>query len=71
MLSPNEDFALMSERRRDLLQAARMHQLYRETESHRAQLGERLMVLLADLMISGGEKLKARSSVSYTIEAQN
>ncbi len=69
MFNRFDEMELQAERRRDLLRAARMHQLYRQADDDRAQLGERLMTLLGDLMISGGTKLKEH--VSYSIEAQN
>lgn len=73
MLSPNQEQALMQDRKRQLMQAARMHQLYRQAEHERAQLGERLMTLLGDLMIAGGKKLKARTGtpIRYTFETEN
>ncbi len=69
MFNRFDEMELQAERRRDLLRAARMHQLYRQADDDRAQLGDRLMTLLGDLMISGGTKLKEH--VSYSIEAQN
>ncbi len=71
MVNPNEEMALMAERRRELLRAAKMHELYNQADRERAQLGERLMGLIGDLMIAGGTKLKARARVEYTAEAQN
>jgi hypothetical protein len=71
MLNPIEEFAQMEERKRDLLRSARMHELYRKADEEQAQVGERLMTLIGDLMISGGQKLKARSGVRYTVEAQH
>ena len=74
MLSPNQEMALMADRKRELLQKARLHQLYQQAEQDRAQLGDRLMTLIGDLMISGGTKLKEHSSVHYAaeaVEAQN
>ena len=62
MLNPNEELAMMEERKRQLLQSARMHQLYQQADDEREQFADRLMTLLGDLMISGGQKLKARSS---------
>ena len=62
MFTPNQERAMMEERKRELLQAARMHQLYQQAEDDQTQLGERFMTLIGDLMISGGQKLKARST---------
>ncbi len=73
MLNPTivEDLALMEERKRDLLRSARMHELYRKADDERDQAGDRFMTLIGDLMISGGQKLKARSSnAPYRVEAQ-
>ena len=66
MFTPNEELAMMQERKRELLHSARMHQLYQQAEDDHAQLGERFMTLIGDLMISGGQKLKSRSSTSNT-----
>jgi hypothetical protein len=71
MYNPSEEMAVLQERKRQLLRAARMHQLYRQAEQDRVRFSERLMVLLGDLMISSGRKLKARSGVRYTVETQN
>jgi hypothetical protein len=72
MLSPLQIQAIMDDRKRDLLRAARMEQLYAQADQEREQIGERLMTLLGDLMIAGGEKLKTRSSVHhYTFETEN
>jgi len=76
MFNPKEQIQFAEERRRELLRQARMHQLYRSAERDRARMGERLMAVLGDLMISSGTKLKARSAsaVRYTmntVETQN
>ena len=67
----NEERALVEENRQKLLRSARLHQLYLQVEEDRPQFGERLMALLGDLMISGGQKLKARSAIQYTVKPQN
>ncbi|HVU12170.1 MAG TPA: hypothetical protein VHD90_12875 [Phototrophicaceae bacterium] len=69
MFNQFDEMKLMAERRRDLLRAARMHQLYREADENRAQLGDRLMTLIGDLMISGGTRLKEHAGCP--IEAHN
>jgi len=71
MYNPAQEIVIMQERKRQLLRAARMHQLFRQAEQDRARFGERMMALLGDLMISGGRKLKARSGVRYSVETQN
>ncbi len=72
MLSPNQLQVAMQDRKRDLLQAARIHHLYAQADHEREQIGDRLMNLIADLMIAGGEKLKARRSIiHYTFETEN
>ena len=68
MLNPNEEMAIMAERKRELLRLARLHQLYQQADEDRAQLGQRLMSLVGDLMISGGTKLKEYSGCA--VEAQ-
>lgn len=70
MYSPVQEMVIMQERKQRLLRAARMHQLFRQAEQDRARLGERMMALLGDLMISGGKKLKAYSGTRYTVETQ-
>lgn len=68
------EYALMKEKRDRLMREARKQQLWNRANEDRAQFGERLMALVGDLMISGGQKLKARSdsaSVQYTAEAQS
>lgn len=64
MLNPNEQEAIFQERKLDLLRAAKLHELYLRAEKERPQFGDRLMSMLGDLMISSGERLKARSSAS-------
>lgn len=73
-LDANHEKVAMLENREKLLRAARLHQLYAQGDAERAQLGERLIALVADLMISGGQKLKARSAhtaIRYTVSTQN
>lgn len=62
MLDQNYQRAVMEENRQKLLRAARLQQLYTQADEERPQFGERLMALVGDLMISGGQKLKARSA---------
>ena len=64
MLNPMmvEELAQMEERKRELLRAARIHQLYQQADDEQNQAGDRFMTLIGDLMISGGQKLKARSA---------
>ena len=74
MLDPNYQRVVMEENKLKLLRAARLHQLYEQADAERGQFGERLMTLLGDLMISGGQKLKARSThapVHYTANTLN
>ena len=73
MFSPNQELAMMEERKRELLRSARMHQLYQQAEEDHAQLSDRFMTLIGDLMISGGQKLKSRSSANtqYSAGAQS
>ena len=65
MFSPNDEMVNMAERKRELLRAAKMHQLYEQADEDRAQLGDRLMTLLADLMISSGTKLKEHADHAH------
>ncbi len=69
-MNVNQERALMEENRRRLMRSLKMHQLYLQADAERPQFGERLLALLGDLMIAGGEKLKSRHSVSYTMEPQ-
>lgn len=66
-----QEIALVRERREQLLREARLQQLCRQADDERPQFGERLMGLVGDLMISGGNKLKERSRVEYAVEAQH
>jgi hypothetical protein len=74
MFDVTQEYALHQERRAQLLREARMQQLWNKADEEREQLGERLMGLVGDLMISSGQKLKARSgshaAIQYTVEAQ-
>lgn len=71
MLNPNEQEAIFQDRKRDLLRAAKLHELYLRAEAERPQFGDRLMTLLGDLMISSGERLKARSSAPAFAKVQH
>lgn len=59
MLQTERDMLLMEQRKRELLRQARIQQLFKEVE--REPIGDRLLNLLGDLMISGGRRLKERS----------
>ncbi len=71
MLNPNEQEAIFQERKQQLLQAAKLHELYLRADLERPQFGDRLISVLGDLMISSGEKLKARSATPQLAEAQH
>ena len=64
MLNPNEQEAVFQDRKLELLRAAKLHELYLRADMERPQFGDRLMSMLGELMISSGERLKARSSAS-------
>jgi hypothetical protein len=68
----SHEYALNLERRQKLLREAKMQQLWNKVDEERPQFGERLMALVGDLMISGGQKLKERSGAAqqYAAEAQ-
>ncbi len=68
MLNLEQELKLREASRRELLRKARLHQLMRQAERDREQVGDRLMALLGDLMISGGKKLKERSGVPSIAE---
>jgi len=70
MLSPIEELAQMEERKRDLLRTARLNELYRQADEKRPQIGDRFMTLVGDLMITSGQKLKARSSSASSTSPQ-
>jgi hypothetical protein len=70
MFNPDHQLLIMEDRKQRLLQEARMVQLWREADRDRSSMGERLMALVGDLMISGGTKLKERSAVRFVGEAQ-
>lgn len=72
--NPNEERVLLEERKRELMQSARLHELYQQADDEREQFGDRFMTLIGDLMISGGQKLKKRSSntnARYTMDASS
>jgi hypothetical protein len=71
MFNNDQHIQYADDRRKELLREARMHQLIRQSNRDRAQMGERLMALLGDLMITSGTKLKARSGMRYRVEPQN
>jgi len=70
MLNPIEQLAHMEERKQDLIRTARIHELYQQADEDRAQIGDRFMTLVGDLIISGGQKLKARSSSTNSVTRQ-
>ncbi|MBK8029103.1 MAG: hypothetical protein IPK17_06235 [Chloroflexi bacterium] len=59
MLHTERDMLLLEQRKQELLRKARIQQLFKEIE--RETMGDRLLNLLADLMINGGQRLKARA----------
>ena len=65
MFNPTQELALFEDRKRRLIREARMHQLYQQAEKDRGMLSVRLMHLLGELMVSGGEKLMARGGETY------
>jgi hypothetical protein len=65
MFNPTDELALFEDHKRRLMREARMHQLYRQAEMERGMLSARLMHLLGELMVSGGEKLMARGGETY------
>ena len=69
MWNPNEQEAVFQQRKLDLIRAARLHELQLRAVKEHPQFGERLMTLLGDLMISSGERLKARSAAPTFAEA--
>ena len=73
MFERSQEYALNLERRERLLREAKMQKLWNDADLERPQFGERLMALVGDLMISGGQKLKERSGTAtqYTVEAQH
>ena len=62
MLKPEQEILLLEERKRELMRAAKLHQLYREAQDNHPRMSDRLMRLIGDLMITSGTKLKARTS---------
>ncbi|MBN8639258.1 MAG: hypothetical protein J0M07_28325 [Anaerolineae bacterium] len=59
MLHTERDMLLLEQRKQELLRKARIQQLFKEIE--RETMGDRLLNLLADLMINGGQRLKERA----------
>jgi len=60
MLQTERDMILMEQRKTELLRKARIQQLFGEIEQ--TPMGDRLLHLLGDLMISGGNRLKKTRS---------
>lgn len=58
MMSPDCEFKEHLRRRDALMQAIRIEQLMRDADTQRAQLPKRLLLLLSDVMIDGGVRLK-------------
>lgn len=61
MRNLEQEHWIMEERKRKLLQSAKLHQLYREAQTNQTTFGDRLLRLIGDLMITGGTRLKAQS----------
>ncbi len=60
MFEPMLDARIVAHRRKELLRQARLHQLSREALGDRQSLYQRWLTLLADVLISGGTRLKHR-----------
>lgn len=61
MRHPEIERQQMEMRRRELLRQVRLEQLRAQALQDRPQLSRRLMLLLSDLMISGGTQLRQRA----------
>lgn len=69
MFNPMNEAKAIEYHKRDLMRQAKLHHLMREAQSEQARLHERLLTLVADLMISNGAKLKARYSTARAARA--
>jgi hypothetical protein len=58
MMNPDFEFKQHLHRRDALLKAVRIEQLMRDADTNRAHLPKRLLLLLSDVMIDGGVRLK-------------
>ena len=68
MFSQDQQIQYAESRRRELLREARLQRLYQQAEQDRPHFASRMMMLVGDLMISGGSKLKARSGADAPTE---
>lgn len=80
MFSYDNEFRATEQRKQNLLREAKLNHLAREAQRDQSKMHERFMTLLADLMISGGSRLKERYNnasrslahrTTYEITAQN
>jgi hypothetical protein len=80
MFNPVSDAAAIEYHKRQLLREAKLNHLIREAQRDRVKMYERFLVLVGDLMVSGGSRLKARydaanrslsSRAVYEIKPQN
>lgn len=58
MMHPDNAFQDHIQRRDDLMRAARVQQLMRQAEADKQLLPQRLLLMLSDVMIGGGVRLK-------------
>lgn len=60
MFEPMMNSLIVAQRRKELLREARLRQLCRDALGDRQALYQRWLTLLADVLISGGTRLKHR-----------
>jgi hypothetical protein len=58
MMHPDEAFQIHIQRRNEMIRAARLQQLMDQAEADKARLPQRLLLILSDVMIGGGVRLK-------------
>ena len=60
---PDLEIQVMEMRRRDLLRQARLNHLMEEARRDQPRMQQRLMLLVSDLMIAGGNRLRERARI--------
>jgi hypothetical protein len=59
---PDLEIQVMELRRRDLLRQARLNHLMEEARRDQPRMQQRFLLLVSDLMIAGGKRLRERAS---------
>ena len=60
---PDLEIRVMEMRRRDLLRQARLNHLMEEARRDQPRMQQRFLLLVSDLMIAGGKRLRERARI--------